>query len=215
MSPLLLPLVLLASHAALARPLAGVAWVPFSRGDLAWIEDDRSSGTGVGEFDGLLVPSLTFYGGATSGKNTFTGGLAIARITTTDTTADTETQNHVGALRLSADWRRSFGTPAPRKVNPWLEAGLHGIIPSARDVSDAYSDAEQSAADEGATAERQAIGGAGLELGPGFTWAFDGGLSVGARYHLVLYASWSSTETTATWTTFVYPEAALLLEAVF
>ena len=44
-----------------AAPSLGVDYVPFGRADLVWVDEEQSTGTRVGEFDGLIRPSLTPY----------------------------------------------------------------------------------------------------------------------------------------------------------
>jgi hypothetical protein len=138
----------------------------------------------------------------------------MARLTTTTWTEESTTQSHQGALRLAADFRR--GLPVGQgRVLPWLEAGVHGVIPSARSTSDAYTDAEQADADEGARGTRARIRMLGASLGPGLSYPLEGGLSLGLRARLVIDASWQTQETSVLLSTLVHPESALLLEAVF
>ena len=102
-------LILIAS--AFARPMMGVEWVPYSRGDAMWVAEDRGSGTGVSELDGWLSPALTFQGGVQKDRWAMLGSLSVARLTTTTWLADGRDQTHVGALRLGLGYRRYLGLP--------------------------------------------------------------------------------------------------------
>lgn len=212
MSPLL-PWVLALTGSLRADPVMGVEYVPLGRGDLTWVEEDRLSGTAVGEFDGLLQPPLTFRGGVGWGEHVILGGVAVARITTTATTDEVWSQEHSGALRLSVDYRRILGLPEPGGIRFFLEGGAYGVIPSARLVSSAYTDQEQADADQTASTTRAVIGGGGGRVGPGFAYTFAGGLSVGAVYHLGMYCGQSVIDDTLTVSTLVVSEAALIFEA--
>ncbi len=207
---MLAALLLLAS--AQCRPLLGVEWVPYSRGDAAWILEDRGSGAAVGELDGWLQPALNFQGGIQRDRWALLGGLAVARITTTTWLADSYSQTHQGALRLAAGYRRYLGAPVDRRVQAFGELGLYGVIPSARVVSDSYTEAEQNDADEGAAYTRKSIGALGGWLGPGFGWWAHEQLMLGARYHLVLNRGQVLTEDTLSVSTALFTEAALLVE---
>jgi len=193
----------------------GVDWVPFSRGDLEQVEEGRTSGTGVGEFDGVLVPSLRFHGGWEGDRWAVLGGLAVARSTSTTWVGTDYTQIHVGALRPSADLRYHLLRPTPTGAFPWVEGGLYGVIPSARNVSGAYTDEEQVTADEGSAVLRKTVGAVGVEIGPGFSWRFTPSLSVGASYHFILYRGQSLTQDTLSVSTWIWSEAAFILEARF
>jgi hypothetical protein len=209
---MLAPLLLLLATAT-ARPLLGVDWVPYSRGDAMWVAEDRVSGSGVGEFDGWLQPALTFHGGVQKERWAVLTSLAVARITSTTWLADGRDQTHVGAARLGAGYRRYLGLPEQDRVVGFGDLGLYGIIPSARILSDSYTEAEQVDADEGAAYTRKSIGGLGLWVGPGFGWWVHDQLMLGARYHFVLHRGQVLTEDTLSVSTALYGEAAFVLEA--
>jgi hypothetical protein len=203
-------LVLISS--AFARPMMGVEWVPYSRGDAMWVAEDRTSGTGVTELDGWLSPALGFQGGLQKERWALLGNLSVARLTTTTWLADGRDQSHVGALRLGLGYRRYLGLPELDRVQAFGEAGLYGVIPSARVISDSYTEAEQNDADEGAAYTRKSIGAVGGWLGPGFGWWIHDQLMLGARYHLVLHRGQILTEDTLWVSTAVFGEAAFLVE---
>jgi hypothetical protein len=209
----MLPALLILASSALARPLLGVEWVPYSRGDAMWVDDDRDSGTGVAELDGWLQPALTFHGGVQKERWALLGSLAVARITSTTWLADGRDQDHVGAVRLGLGYRRYLGLPELDRVQGFGDVGLYGVIPSARSLSDSYTEAEQNDADEAAAYTRRAIGALGLQLGPGFGWWVHEQLMLGARYHLVLHRGQILTEDTLSISTALFGEAAFVIEA--
>ncbi len=210
--PPMLSTALLFIATSAAAPLMGVEWVPYSRGDAMWVAEDRTSGTGVGELDGWLQPALTFHGGLQKERWALLGSLGVARLTTTTWLADGRDQTHVGAVRLGLGYRRYLGLPELDRVQGLGEVGLYGIIPSARVMSDSYTEAEQNDADEGAAYTRKSIGALGLWLGPGFGWWVHEQVMLGARYHFVLHRGQILTEDTLWISTALYGEAALLLE---
>lgn len=200
---------LLIVAAASAEPVLGVEVVPFSRGDLTWVQEDQTSGTLVGEFDGLVRPAATFHGGYRWGRTEWLAGLGLARLTSTVWTAEGRQQSHVGALRLSATARRALGS-AEEGPFAFLDGGFYGIIPSARVVSDSFTEAEQADADEGAAQLRKTIGGLGILAGPGFGVPVGRGAWVGGRLHLVLHRGQRLEEEALYLSVVCYSDAALV-----
>ena len=147
-------LLLLATTNA-ATPVFGLEWRPLGRADLAWVEEGRTSGLAVAELDGAVRPSLSaFFGAWVSNRTAILGSLGIARLTTTTWTPaaeeggeDTFQSRHWGVVRPEIDVRFA---PWGHDRNPsaFLLAGVYGDIPSARDVSNAYTEEEQATADE-------------------------------------------------------------------
>ncbi len=195
--------LLLASLTARADALLGVDFTPFDRGDLAWVEDGQLSGTLVGELDGLLVPSLSAWGGWADAHNAALVGLGGARLATITRSESSLTGSAVAALRPSVDYRRYLAPRQPGQVAAWVQGGAYGVIPVATTWSEASSEAELealAAADEDTEAR---IGGWGLRAGGGASVAWDNGLSLGARYlgvfHRAAMRSDDGTRTTSTW----------------
>ena len=119
----------------------------------------------------------------------------------------------MGAVRPSLCYRRYFGSePQAGRAAFTAELGLYGVIPSARDISDSYSDEEQNDADEGAAYTRKSIGALGGWLGPGFSYLVTDALLLGARYHLILNRGQIYTEDALSISTALYAEAALVFE---
>jgi hypothetical protein len=178
----MLPLLLaLSAHAAPATPFVGVAWRPLSRADLVWVDEGRTSGTAVGEFDGAVRPLLDAFAGVWF--NRYIGlqaGIGVARATSTSRVGEGYRQRHQGVVRPSFDLRFGWMEPAVRRPTPWFLLGVYGNIPSARDVSDAYTPDEQAAADATAATERARLGGVGGRVGAGVDYRVLPGLSIGA-----------------------------------
>jgi hypothetical protein len=203
-------LILLCTLARAATPTAGLELAPLSRADVVWVDEGRTTGTGVGEFDGTVWPSLRAFGGAwLSERFGLTGGLGIARLTTTTWTGDTWRSRHVGVVRPSLDGRVSLLPRSDSRPRPLLLLGGYGDIPSARDTSNAFTDAEQELADEDAAVERARLGGFGLRAGAGVDLRVHEHVSIGfiwaARWHR---ATLRGTEATAV-TSWLGSDAAL------
>jgi len=181
----MLSALIFGSLAVAATPLLGVEWRPLSRADLNWLEDGRSSGLSVGEFDGTVDPSLSVFGGAWwHPRVATTGRLGIARLQNTTQVGDVVTQRHWGVIRPAIDLRWALVKPAPLRPYPWLLVGIHGDIPSARDTSNGYSKPEQRAANENATIERARLGGLGARAGVGADYRPVPGVAFGLQYTL-------------------------------
>ncbi|MFT4623652.1 MAG: hypothetical protein ACI8PZ_002308 [Myxococcota bacterium] len=208
----MLTLILLLGTSGAATPTVGLEWRPLSRGDLMWTGEQRTSGLSVGEFDGFVRPALGFYAGAWTGPRTaLLGSLGIARLQNTTVVNDQYRQRHWGVIRPALDARFAFADVVERKPIPWILAGLYGDIPSARDVSNGYTDDEQETADELAGAERARLGGAGLRAGFGVDWRFAGGIVIGGQYAVGVHRAVFQADDTDSVTAWTVAEASLLV----
>lgn len=179
----MLTLFFVTATAARAGAIAGVDFVPFGRGDQAWIDAEQESGTLVAETDGLLHPPLTAWGGLAGKRIAGLLGLAVARITTSSVDASGGvTRDHVGALRPALDLRYYLEHREPNQPLPYLQGGVYGVIPSARHTSDSYTDSEQQSMDQVARDERARIGAMGVRAGAGAEVGLTDSLYLGARY---------------------------------
>lgn len=208
--------LLLASLAAQAGALVGVDYAPFGRGDLAWVDEGQLSGTLVGELDGLLVPSLTAWGGYADERNAALLGLGGARISTITRAGSSVTGSSVAALRPSLDYRRYVVARRPDAPAAWLQAGAYGVIPGASTWAVTSNDAEQEALEAADAETRARIGGWGLRAGGGASVSWSNGLTLGARwlgiFHRSSMVSADESKTTSTW---LRGEAALELAFAF
>jgi len=204
-------LAVLLAAPALAAPYVGVDFVPFGRADQAWVAEEQLSGTLVGEADGLLVPPLTAWGGFVGKQHALLFGLAVARVTTASGSEGALTVRHVGALRPSADYRRYLEVRRPGEAAPYLQVGGYGVIPSARIVGEAFTKAEQADADADARADRARIGAYGGRAGGGVEVWWQNGLTVGARYLLVVHRHAAVVDDAVTTSVMVRGEAAFVL----
>lgn len=204
---------LLACIAQAATPLVGLDFRPIGRGDLAWVDEGRTSGVAVGENDGLVHPNLSAYGGAwISDRTAIIGTLGIARLTNTTWAGDTFISRSWGVIRpgLSARWAlrpRTESGPIP-----WLLVGAYGDIPSARDVSNAYSEAEQDAADASAAHDRGRLGGFGGRAGFGATAQIATGVHLGLSGSLTAHRGVLRDEDTRAVSAWLGGEASILFE---
>ena len=155
---------LLIALASAADPMAGAVVRPFSRADLVWVEENRTSGEGVSEFDGVVVPVVQPFVGAWFGRVGWLGSLGVARISTSTYVGDTISRRQQTVVRPSTEVRYAFRTASPRL---WSAASFHVTIPSASDRSNAYTDEEQDAADVSSRNTRARLGGAGGAIGVG------------------------------------------------
>lgn len=195
-----------------ATPTVGLEWRPLSRGDLVWSEDNRTSGLSVGEFDGFVRPALQFSAGAWMGPRTaMLGSLGIARLQNTTIVDDVYRQRHWGVIRPSMDVRLALTDVAEKKPIPWFLLGLYGDVPSARDVSNGYTDEEQADADELAGTERARLGGVGARAGFGTDWHFPGGFVIGGQYAVGVHRSVFQADDADSVTAWTVGEASLLL----
>lgn len=193
-----------------AVPFAGVEWVPLSRADLSWVDDGRTSGLGVGEFDGFVRPALTAYGGAWLGRRLgLSGGLGVARLQSTTWVGETYQQRHWGVVRPSIDLRVGLADRVVQRPVPWLVVGMYGDIPSSRDVSNGYSEEEQEVADQSAYEDRLRLGGLGGRLGLGIDYRVVEGVALGASYAVELHRSVLRTSDVGTVTSWLTARAAL------
>ncbi|MBW1881491.1 MAG: hypothetical protein JRJ84_24300 [Deltaproteobacteria bacterium] len=203
-------LALIPAHAV--TPMAGVAWTPFSRSDLVWTDDGRTSGVGVGEFDGAVRPALTGFGGAWISRRVgLVGTLGVARLQSTTWVGDTYRQRHWGVVRPGMDLRVALSTREVGRPAPWAMVGVHGDIPSARDVSNGYTDDEQDQADDTAFVDRARLGGVGGRVGIGVDYRLREGIAVGAMWAAEYHRGVLRTDEANTVSSWVGADAALLL----
>lgn len=206
-------LMLMTLVAQASTPVVGLRWQPLGRADLAWVQDGRTSGVAVGEFDGFVRPNLSAYAGMWVKPHlAILGTLGTARLQTTTWDGDTYRQRHWGVVRPGVEGRLAalpFDAPMPI---PWLYLGAHASLPSARDVSNGYSESEQAAADETAARDRAKLGGYGGRAGIGVTATIVRGVAVGATGGMYLHRNVIRDDDAAAVTAWLGGEAALLLE---
>lgn len=213
-------LLLAPALAAPAVPVAGLEWRPLGRTDLDWVQDQRTSGLGVGEFDGAVRPALSaWFGLRVSERTALVGSLGVARRTTTVWADGPDGEpvyrsRHWGVVRPElglrvAPW--TFG-PGPRA---FVQVTLFGDVPSARDVSNAYTEEEQDNADATAAAERVRLGGLGARAGFGVDVPVGRGIHVGGMYALIAQQTLLVSDDADAVSTWLAAEASLLLSVAF
>lgn len=205
-------LLALTVDAEAARGFAGLEWRPLSRQDLVWVEEERTSGTAVGEFDGTVRPVLGAFGGVWFSRHVgLSFGLTYAQIDRSSRTEESRRLTRVSVLRPSLDLRFGWMEPQPQRPVPWVLVGLYGDIPAARDVSTAFSEAEQEAADQVAADSRYRLGGIGGRVGLGLDYRLMPGLMIGGQVSVGVHRAGYTGGDTRFATVFVATEAALLL----
>ena len=210
---MLLLMLALSTPGQAATGFAGLEWRPLSRADLVWVDDGRDTGTAVGEFDGTVRPLLSAFGGVWFNRYVgLSAGLGVARLTSTSEAADVFRQRHWGVVRPSLDVRIGWVEPRVRYPVPWFLIGVHGDIPSARDVSNGFTADEQTAADGAAEVERYRLGGIGGRVGAAVEYRLLPGISIGAQVTLGLHRTFvTGSELTLT-SVWLATEAAILLQ---
>jgi hypothetical protein len=202
-------LALLASP-AMAEPIVAVDYVPFSRADLVWLEESRTSGTGVGEFDGLIKPSLTPWVGVRGAHWTGMGTLGAARIATVTTNSTGRHISSNAGVRLGASLQRNLGEWETAQA--WIGMGAWGVIPFSKDRNDAYSEAQAAEADFNSSTNRARIGGMGARAGGGVDFPLLPAAQIGFHTHLVAHTGVSFTETSTQYSVLTWVETALRLQ---
>lgn len=203
------------------RGYAMVDWLPMGRGDLAWIDRGRLSGTGAAETDGQLTTPLRLRAGVTLGRHGWMLGLASWRETTTvwgsnpEDGSDLITRVRVGSLRPSFTYRWWTAPRQVQRVVPYVEGGMYGVVPTVDYRSETWTEAEQGAFDDVAEDDRTRIGGVGGFMGGGFEVAWDSGLSVGARQAFVVHRGQALTDDDSRVSVLLSTETSLTLGFAF
>jgi len=206
-------MLLLLFGQASATPLFGVDYMPMGRADLVWTQSDQPTGTFVGEFDGLLNPPLTAYGGLQREQYTWLLGLTAARTSTTNWTAESRRRVTVTGIRPTLDVQRYLLD----KEGPtfWVGGGLYGVLPIARDVNEAYGEEEQEAAREGSRELMARVGGVGARVGCGAEVAISEQLTLGLRTHIWGFRGQRFTEDALLISTLISADAGVRLQIAF
>ena len=173
-------MLLLATALAAQGTALGVDYVPSGRADLIWVDEGRASGTLVGEFDGLVRPSLTPYLLVHGQRVSVAFSFGFARTAEINWTGEERRKVVNTALRPAMDVQRYL---VQDKVSVWVGAGVHGVVPIVRDLSTAYGEAELEAAREANREVMARIGGVGARVGAGAEVELASGLSLGLRVH--------------------------------
>jgi len=199
--------LLLTSGLSQASGLVGVDWVPPGRADQAVVAAGDLTGTGLGEFDGVLRPPLTAWAGWRTDQVAVLWGLSAGWSRTARYVGESKTISSRGGVRPSLDVRRYLSDQGP--VSPWLQGGLYGTVPWARESSTLYTDEEADAMADLAAEERGRIAGYGVRLGAGAELSVGDSLLLGARWLTVVHQGIVNSEDGITVSTQMFPEVAL------
>jgi len=164
-------------------PLFDLELRPFSRADLVAVSDGRTSGTGVGEYDGTVAPGFGAAGGAWLGRVGLVGRLGVAFRSHWSPDGG-DTVRSVGVIRPEFEVRVAFADRKRFRPLPYLPMAVFGDIPIATDRSRAYTEEEQDAAKDAATAMRAQLGGVGFRSGFGVDLPLAAGVHVGGSFDI-------------------------------
>ena len=196
---------------AFAAPYFGVDYVPFGRQDLAWVDSGQESGALVGEFDGMVDPSLTAQAGPLWEQSALLFGLGVAWTSTTVHAGNDVSSSHAGTIRPSIDYRYYLRDREAGHADGFAQLGAYGLIPTAATKSDAFSNDEQDDADQEAEELRSRLGGFGVRGGIGADISWDSGLTLGARYLVAAHRGAAKVSDSTTTSILIYGEAGLFL----
>lgn len=208
------PLLLVAAMTAQAAPtgFAGLEWRPLSRQDLVWVDEQRTSGTAVGEYDGTVKSVLSAFGGAWFNRYVgLSAGIGLAQDTRNTRSEDGKQQHVWSVVRPALDLRLGWMQRRDRFPIPWFLVGVYGDIPTVRDTSTLYTEEEQAAADAAALNDKFRLGGVGGRAGAGVDYRILPYLAIGAQFSVGLHqATYVGGDARFT-TLWVATEASLLL----
>jgi hypothetical protein len=194
------------------RPFFAVEFRPLSRVDLVWVDEGRTSGTTVGEFDGVVRPSLGAMGGLWVNRwFGFSLGLGVAQRATVSFVEEVQVRQRTSVVRPSLDLRFGWARPHLHRPTPWVLLGVYGDVPSVAHRSDAYSEDEQAAADATSQSERIRLGGVGGRVGFGVDYRVLPGFSLGAMASLGVHRSTYQGADSSVATAWLATDASLLL----
>lgn len=186
----MLGLLWVAAPVLAAQPFAGLEIDPLSRQDLVFVDEGRTSGTGVGELDGTVRSVASAYAGAWITRHVgIAAGLGVAIAQASSRAGDVERQKTIGVFRPSLDVRLGWMERRPRFPIPWFLVGFYGDIPTASDRSTGFTEEEQTAADEASFAELTRLGGFGARVGAAVDYEVLPGLGIGAQVTVGLQRS--------------------------
>ena len=196
-------LITMTSLATPLTPTAGVEWTPFSRADAAWVSEERTSGTAVGEFDGIVRPQLNpFVGAWIDNRWGLTASLGIGRLQQTTWADEIFLQRHWLVVRPSLDMRVALIKRDRTVPIPWVLVGAHGDIPSAAERSNGFTEEELENAELNGQIERAKLGGFGARVGLGVDYGIQKHIRIGLQgyglWHRTVFRS-SETQQVSSW----------------
>ena len=175
---LLVGLALLMPRGVHAGATLGLNWSPVPS------TEDLQSGLSVGEFDGLLQPSLTPSAGWTHDNHTIL--LHINWAVLSSASDETRARTTLGNLRLGVDYRHLYPDLSP-SFRAFSSLGLYQLIPLLQDSNPAYSDSEQALSESLLSEKRALLSGTGFRLGFGAEVEVLDKIHLGANHHFVLH----------------------------
>jgi len=175
-------LALLNSITALAGPTVGLELTPGADPLQA-----QEMSPQVEQVHLLLRPALSAWVGLEREKWTWQLSMGAARQLTTRWDSGQARRYAITAFRPGVEAQRRWDQEQALRPNPFVAAGLWGVLPIVRDRSSAYGPAEQQAANESARGVMAQVGGIGIRLGGGLDLPLNDTLSAGAAAYWSLW----------------------------
>ena len=185
-------LIGLLSNLAWGAPyaIAGIEIRPLSRGDLTWVLDGNTSGTGAGALDGFTKPNLQAYGGVNWRRLSVITSLGIAGFQTTTQADDVTNTRGYWAVRPAVDTRLWWLKQQRRRPGAYAIIGIHAGIPIVENSSSGFTPEEQAVANELAANDQARLGSFGARAGVGAMVQLHPAIAAGAQYTLDVQRSW-------------------------
>lgn len=196
--PLLILASLLIGSPAISGPLVGLSWQP------SFSTEAVESGLAVGEFDGLLKPTLSPFAGWRWGAHqvTLTGGVAAF------STRTEQSYSLLGNLRLGVDYKKDVLVNSGG-IRLWFGAGLFQLIPLLRDENDTYSETESDLAEIQTSQLKAQLSGTGIRAGFGVDIPIRADTWLGFHHHFVDHLNFKSSEESREVNAFVRGESGI------
>jgi hypothetical protein len=196
-TPLLIGALLLAGNAN-AGALFGLEWQSSSK------EEVLDSTLVVGEFDGLLRPSMRPYAGWRMGAHQIISSLGIALFSI----RHPEGRTRLGNLRVGMDYRFSVleQESGPRL---WLGLGAYQLFPLLTDENTSYTEAETTASETLLSEKKAQLAGTGLRAGLGVDIPVAQHLHLGFHHHFVDHLNFRSVDDSSLTNALIYGETGI------
>ena len=170
----------------------------------------------VGEYDGVLRPTLTPYGGWAWGKHELLTQFGIALFNNQETAR----VSRVGNLRIGLDYRlnqleKALFSKNDASVSLWGSIGLFQNIPLLKDDSADYSDSEKAAAEQRVSEMKALLSGTGIRVGLGVNVPIQDDLFLGFHHYLVDYMNIQNVGESTLISTFLHGETGFHIHVAF
>lgn len=195
---------------ATAGPIVGLDWripLPAETLDSTYV---------VGEFDGVLRPALSPYGGWAWGRHELLGQLGIAMFNN----QETDRVTRIGNLRIGVDYRlnkieQSLFSIEGSSTALWTSIGLFQNIPLLKDAGEDYSESEKAAAEQRLSELKAILSGTGIRLGLGVNLPLRDDFFLGFHHYFVDYMNIQNVGESTLINTFLHSETGFHVHVAF